>query len=143
MFGRDVGGALSAYRTEDADRIFVASGTISTTLADVVDAWRERGEKVGMIRVKMFRPFPSKEFIALCGSARKIGVLDRNYAAGSGGIFWQEVRGCLQGQGQHLVQGYLTGVGGGDVVPEMVHEVVEDLTYRSTAGDPVWKGIEQ
>lgn len=141
VFGRDVSGVLSAYQTEDADRILVASGTISTTLKDVVDEWRERGEKVGMIRIKMFRPFPDREFIRACGPASKIGVLDRNYSAGTGGIFWQEIRACLQGQGDRLVQGYLTGVGGGDVVPDMVREVVEDLTLREAAGDPVWKGI--
>ena len=143
VFGREVSGALSAYRTEDADRILVASGTVATTLRDVVDEWRAKGEKVGMIRIKMFRPFPAQEFVELCGNVQKIGVLDRNYAAGTGGIFWQEVRACLQGQGDRLVQGYLTGVGGGDVVPEMVHEVVEDLTRRESAGAPVWKGIEQ
>jgi len=126
----------------DADRILVASGTISTTLKDVVDERREKGEKVGMIRIKMFRPFPAHEFIRACGSVRKIGVVDRNYSAGTGGIFWQEIRACLQGQGDRLVQGYLAGVGGGDVVPDMVREIVEDLTLRETAGDPVWKGIE-
>jgi pyruvate/2-oxoacid:ferredoxin oxidoreductase alpha subunit len=143
IFGREVSGALSAYRTEDADRIFIASGTISITLKDVVDEWREKGEKVGMIRIKMFRPFPADELTRLCGNVRKIGVLDRYYSAGTGGIFWQEVRACLQGKGDHLVQGYLTGVGGGDVVPETVREVVEDLHRRSEMGDPVWKGIEQ
>jgi pyruvate/2-oxoacid:ferredoxin oxidoreductase alpha subunit len=142
VFGREVSGAVSAYRCEDADRIFIASGTISTTLRDVVDLWRERGEKVGMIRIKMFRPFPAPEIVDLCANCTKIGVLDRNYAAGLGGIFWHEVRASLQGQGNHLVQGYLTGVGGGDVVPELVSEVLEDLTSRSSTGRPVWKGIE-
>lgn len=143
VFGREVSGAVSAYRVEDADRIFIASGTISTTLRDVVDEWREKGEKVGMVRIKMFRPFPSREIRELCGGAGKIGVLDRNYAAGIGGIFCHEVRAALQGQGDRIVQGYLTGVGGGDVVPALVHEVLEDLTQRSSAGDPVWKGIDQ
>ena len=109
----------------------------------MVDEWREKGEKVGVIRIKMFRPFPAEEFIRLCGNAKKIGVLDRNYSAGTGGIFWQEVRACLQGQGERMVQGYLTGVGGGDVVPQMVREVVEDLSQRTEAADPIWKGIDQ
>jgi len=143
VFGREVAGALIGYQTEDADRIFVTSGTISITLKDVVDEWREKGEKVGVIRIKMFRPFPVEQFIKLCGNAKKIGVLDRNYSAGTGGIFWQEVRACLQGQGDRLVQGYLTGVGGGDVVPQTVREVVADLSQRTEAADPVWKGIDQ
>ena len=142
VFGRDVAGAVNAYRTEDADRIFIASGTISITLKDVVDEWRERGEKVGLLRIKMFRPFPSSEVRERCRHAEKIAVLDRNYSAGTGGIFCHEVRSSLQGQGNQIIQGYLTGVGGGDVVPELVHEVVADLSNRSAAGDPVWKGIE-
>jgi pyruvate/2-oxoacid:ferredoxin oxidoreductase alpha subunit len=142
VFGRDVSGAVEAYRTEDADRIFVASGTIAITLKDVIDEWRERGEKVGMIRIKMFRPFPAREFLELCGDAGKIAVLDRNYSAGTGGIFCQEVKACMQGQGNALVQGYLLGVGGGDVVPDTVREVLQDLTDRSEPGAPVWKGID-
>ena len=63
-------------------------------------------------------------------------------AAGTGGIFCQEVRAALQGQGDCLLQGYLTGVGGGDVVPELVDDVLSDLTAREAAADPVWIGIE-
>jgi pyruvate ferredoxin oxidoreductase alpha subunit len=95
-----------------------------------------------MIRVKMFRPFPRDAIRSLCAGADKIGVLDRNYGADAGGIFCHEVRASLQGQGAKLVQGYLTGVGGGDVVPEMVDDVVTDLSQRSAAGEPVWEGIE-
>jgi pyruvate/2-oxoacid:ferredoxin oxidoreductase alpha subunit len=115
---------------------------VANTLRDVVDARRSRGERVGMIRIKMFRPFPRAEVRALCAGAEKIGVLDRNYGADAGGVFCHEVRASLQGQGGKLVQSYLTGVGGGDVVPEMVDQVVADLTARSAASDPVWKGIE-
>lgn len=148
VFGRDVGGALEAYRVEDAERIFVASGTVAITLRDVVDEARARGERVGMIRVKLFRPFPRDALRSLCGRAQKIGVLDRNYAAGIGGIFCHELRAALQGQagGRNgagpLIQGYLTGVGGGDVVPELVRDVVSDLAQREAPGDPVWMGVE-
>jgi len=142
-FGREVSGAVTPYRCEDADRIFIASGSISTTLKGVIDEWRERGEKVGMVRIKLFNPFPAEKIRELCATAKKIGVLDRNYSAGTGGIFCQEVRASLQGQGDQLVQGYLVGVGGGDVIPELVTEVVEDLSVRPGAGEPVWKGIEQ
>jgi pyruvate/2-oxoacid:ferredoxin oxidoreductase alpha subunit len=142
VFGREVSGAVESWRTEDADRILIASGTIATTLRDVVDAWRERGENVGMVRIKMFRPFPMEQIRELCSGAARVGVLDRNYAAGTGGIFWHEVRAGLQGRDAPFVQGYLTGVGGGDVVPAMIDEVITDLSDRTAAGQPVWKGVE-
>jgi pyruvate/2-oxoacid:ferredoxin oxidoreductase alpha subunit len=147
IFGREVGGALEAYCTEDAERIFIASGTVATTLRDVVDECRARGERVGMVRIKMFRPFPREQLRELCARAVRIGVLDRNYAAGTGGIFCHEVRAAMQerlrADGRApLVQGYLTGVGGGDVVPQIVREVVADLARREAAGEPLWMGIE-
>jgi len=142
VFGRNVSGALEAFRTEDADCIFIASGTVATTVRDVVEEWRQRGEKVGMIRVKLFRPFPRDELRDLCAGSARIGVLDRNYSAGTGGIFCHEVQASLQGRHDTLIQGYLTGVGGGDVVPGMVHGVIEDLTRRERAGDAVWMGID-
>jgi pyruvate/2-oxoacid:ferredoxin oxidoreductase alpha subunit len=146
-FGREVAGAVEAYRTEDAERIFIASGTVATTLRDVIDESRAGGERVGMIRIKMFRPFPVREVQELCARAVKIGVLDRNYSAGSGGVFCHEVRAALQerlrldGRGP-LVQGYLAGVGGGDVVPGLVREAVAALARREAAGEPLWMGIE-
>jgi len=142
VFGRSVSGALEAWHTEDADRIFIASGTVATTVRDVVEEWRSRGERVGMIRIKLFRPFPCEHLRELCAGSARIGVLDRNYSAGTGGIFCHEVRASLQGQPDTLIQGYLTGVGGGDVVPGMVHEVFEDLTRRTQVVDAVWKGME-
>jgi pyruvate/2-oxoacid:ferredoxin oxidoreductase alpha subunit len=142
VFGREVSGAVSAYRTGDAEQIIIVSASISTTAREVIDKRRDRGEKVGMIRIKLFRPFPGEQLRELCANAKKIGVLDRNYAAGTGGIFCHDVRACLQGQHDQLVQGYLTGIGGGDVIPKTVHEVIEDLTQRSQAGEAVWKGID-
>jgi len=141
-FGREVCGAVEHHHCEDAELIFIASGTVATTLRDVIDERRSRGERVGMIRIKLFRPFPREQVRALCASAPKVGVLDRNYAAGTGGIFCHEVQASLQGQPGVLVQGYLAGVGGGDVVPELVHDAVSDLEQRSAAGAAVWMGIE-
>jgi len=142
VFGREVSGAVTAYRVEDAENVFITSGTISTTVRDVVDERRARGERVGMIRIKMFHPFPADEVRRLCEGARRVGVLDRNYAAGSGGIFWKEVLVALGCRGGLLVQGYLTGVGGVDVVPATVHGVMDDLAARESAGPPAWIGVK-
>ena len=142
IFGRDVDGAVTGHFTEDAEDIIIASGTVATTALEVVRDLRGKGRKIGMVRIKMFRPFPSAEIRALCANAKRIGVLDRNYAAGIGGIFCHDVRACLQAHGSALVQGYLAGVGGGDVVPAMVREAAEDLAKRRRAGSPVWMGID-
>jgi len=143
VFGRDPGGFTTAFETADADIVLIASGTVATTTREVVKKRRAAGEKIGLIKMKTFRPFPTEELLAAVKNARRIGVLDRNYAAGIGGIFWQDLKAAAQGRRDDLlIQNYLVGVCGGDVTPDLVEECVDDLAARTTAGRPVWKGIE-
>jgi pyruvate/2-oxoacid:ferredoxin oxidoreductase alpha subunit len=142
VFGRRVDGALEGYATDDADEILVASGTIAITAREVARRRRAAGEKVGVVKIKMFRPFPEEELRAACRPAAKIGVLDRNYAAGAGGIFWQDSRAAFQGVAPGpLIQGYLSGICGGDVTASMVDEILDDLQARSAASRPQWMGL--
>jgi pyruvate/2-oxoacid:ferredoxin oxidoreductase alpha subunit len=143
LFGRDPGGAIEAFETEDAERILVASGSITSTAREVVRQHRQAGEKVGLIKIKLFRPFPEDEIRSACRSTAKIGVLDRNYAAGLGGVFWQDLRAAFQGHRDDLlIQDYLTGLCGGDVTPHEIDGVLADLALRVSAEKPVWMGIE-
>ena len=139
VFGRRPVAALEAEFTEDADTILVACNTMARTLRRTVVARRERGERVGMIRTKLFRPFPRKEFLAAVGSAKRIGVLDRNHSPGSGGIFWQEIAATLQDHRNVILQDYLIGLGGGDVTPEVIDGVFEDLSGRKRATEAIWQ----
>lgn len=141
VFGRRPHGALSAEHTEDAEMIFVACNTMARTLRNVVSDRRKDGQRIGMIKAKMFRPFPRAEFRAALGKAKKIGVLDRNHSPGSGGIFWQEIATTLQGRSDVIVQDYLVGLGGGDVTPKMINEIVDDLAARKKAVEPIWKEV--
>ncbi len=143
VFGRDVGGAVELFAADDAERVLVVSGSMASTAREVVRRRRRRGERIGMVKIKLYRPFPEEALRRACRSATKIGVLDRNYAAGQGGIFWQDTRAAFQGRRDDLlIQGYLTGLCGGDVTPETIEEVVADLTARPAAGPPVWAGID-
>ena len=90
----------------------------------------------------MFRPFPEAALREACGSAKKVAVLDRNYAAGTGGVFWQDSRAAFHGhRDDMLVQNYLTGLCGGDVTPTVIDDIIADISERSAAGDPVWIGV--
>ena len=142
-FGRDPGAAVQTYATDDAETILVASGTMATTARDVVKKRRDAGEKIGLVKLKMYRPFPGAELREACKTATRVAVLDRNYAAGVGGIFWQDT--CVAFQGHRddlLIQNYLTGLCGGDVTPTVIDEILADLSARSAVGDPVWMGID-
>jgi pyruvate/2-oxoacid:ferredoxin oxidoreductase alpha subunit len=141
VFGRRPHEAISAEHCEDADTILIACNTMARTLRNVVAERRAKGEKVGMIKIKMFRPFPRADILAAVKNAKKVGVLDRNHSPGSGGIFWQETATSLQGHSDVLLQDYLVGLGGGDVTPQIIHEIFDDLNSRKAATDPVWKEV--
>ncbi len=143
IFGRDPGDMIQTFATEDAELVLVASGTMATTAREVVRKRRDAGEKIGLVKMKLFRPFPEAALRAACRSARRVAVLDRNYAAGAGGVFWQDTKAAFQGHRDDvLVRNYLTGLCGGDVTPAVIDEVLADLSLRSEAGPPVWMGIE-
>ncbi len=146
IFGRRPHGVLSAEHTEDADVILVACNTMVRTVRGVVKSRRAQGQKVGLIKARLFRPFPREAFAQAVGRAKRVGVLDRNHSPGSGGIFWQEIAASLRPpyktNGQDvLLQDYLVGLGGGDVTPTIIEEILADLTARKTAGEPVWKEV--
>jgi pyruvate/2-oxoacid:ferredoxin oxidoreductase alpha subunit len=143
VFGRDPGDMIQTFATDDAELILVASGSIATTVREVVRRRRDAGEKVGLVKLKMFRPFPDAALRDACKSATRVAVLDRNYAAGAGGIFCQDTRGAFQGHRDDvMIQNYLTGLCGGDVTPDVIDDILADLGSRSAAGDPMWMGID-
>ncbi len=143
VFGRDPGDVIQTFATEDAEEILIVSGTMATTAREVVRQRRAAGEKLGLLKVKMYRPYPEAAIREACRSAKKVAVLDRNYASGAGGVFWQDTRAAFQGHRDDLlIQNYLTGLCGGDVTPAVIDEILADINSRSEATSPVWMGIK-
>jgi pyruvate/2-oxoacid:ferredoxin oxidoreductase alpha subunit len=146
IFGRRPHGLLAADHVEDAETIVVACNTMARTARNVIKRRRGQGERVGLVRPKLFRPFPRAAIAQALGRAQRVAVLDRNHSPGSGGIFWQEIAASLHAPwlaNGHppLVQDYLVGLGGGDVTPELIDEIINDLLARKTAAEPVWKEV--
>lgn len=134
IFGRCLPDAVIPYRAEDADTLIVSMGTIGSTAERVVDAQRAKGRKVGALRVRLFRPLPSEPIRSWFTGKKKIAVIDRNISLGFGGILWGEVRG-LADPGA-VVQSYMAGVGGGDLRPEHIDNILADMDARQQAGQP-------
>lgn len=139
VFGRRPHGALALSCADDAEDVLIACNTLARTARRTVEAQRDRGRRVGLARIKMFRPFPRQELREALSSARRVAVLDRNHSPGSGGIFWQEVAATLQGRSDVVLQDYIIGLGGGDVTPDMIEAVLDDLRARPAAGEPAWE----
>ncbi|MDH7479829.1 MAG: transketolase C-terminal domain-containing protein, partial [Syntrophomonadaceae bacterium] len=91
-FGRDHGGLLKQYSCEDAEYILVTMGSFTGTARAVAEKLRAAGRKVGVLKVRSFRPFPLKEVAAALQHARAIGVLDRNFSHGNQGALFTEIK---------------------------------------------------
>ena len=96
-FGRESGGLVREYMTEDAETIVVALGSVLGTIEDVVDELRADGVSIGALGVKCFRPYPLEEVRDALGAARRVVVLEKAFAVGAGGIVGQNVRLALAG----------------------------------------------
>jgi pyruvate ferredoxin oxidoreductase alpha subunit len=138
VFGRRPAGAFPAARTDDAETVIVACNTMARTALHVVEDRRARGERVGLVRARLFRPFMRQELVRAIGPARRVAVLDRDHSPGSGGIFWNEVATSLGGRADVLVQDYIVGLGGTDVPFAVVDAIVDDLAARDQPAAPVF-----
>jgi pyruvate ferredoxin oxidoreductase alpha subunit len=119
-FGRPSGGLVRSYRTEDAETIVVALGSVLGTIEDVVDELRERGVRIGALAVKTFRPYPLEEVRAALADAERIVVLEKAFAVGAGGIVGQNVRLALSGRAA-CVYDVVAGLGGRPITREALH----------------------
>jgi pyruvate ferredoxin oxidoreductase alpha subunit len=123
MFGRDYSGLVEAYRLEDADCAIIAMGSICGTVKDAVDEMRDAGKKVGLLKLRAFRPFPVKEVQKALAGVSTVAVLDKNISLGSKGAVALEVRDALYGS-QIPVHDYIIALGGRDVRKKDIAAVV-------------------
>ncbi len=121
-FGREYG-LVHPYRCDDAEIIMVCSGTVASTVRAVVDEMRDEGIKIGSLKIRVFRPFPFEEVKKILSSAEKVAVLDRNISFGNHGIFFQEVKSALYGYTDIPIIGYILGLGGRDITPDVLRDV--------------------
>ena len=91
-FGRSYGGMIEEYRCEDADHILITNGSTVSTARYAVNLLREEGKKVGLCKLRVFRPFPAEEIQKVISDAASVGVLDRSFTFGHGGAIFSEVR---------------------------------------------------
>ncbi|MDD1672736.1 MAG: pyruvate ferredoxin oxidoreductase [Methanomicrobiales archaeon] len=113
-FGREYGSLVESYRMDDADTALVAMGSVCGTIKDAIDELRSEGKKVGLVRLRTYRPFPTMELKKALDGVSRVAVLDRNISLGSKGAVGLEVKDALYGSGI-VVLDYIVGLGGRDI----------------------------
>ncbi len=120
VFGRDSGGLLHTYRTEDAETVIVAMGSVLGTIKDTVDELRAAGQRIGVLGITCFRPFPIAAVAAALRQCKRFVVLEKSLAVGLGGILAVNVRMAVTGMG---LKGYtvIAGLGGRAITQKSLH----------------------
>ncbi len=149
-FGRESGGLISCYRSEDAETIVVALGSVLGTIKDVIDELREQGVRIGVVGITSFRPFPLDEVRAALGHAQRVLVLEKALAVGIGGIVSANVRMALAGIQLHSYT-VVAGLGGRPITKtslrklfaDAISDSLEPLTFLDMDWDVVNRELER
>jgi pyruvate/2-oxoacid:ferredoxin oxidoreductase alpha subunit len=139
IFGRGYG-IIESVMVEDAEVVIVTAGSITSTARVAIKELRRQGHQMGLLKVRLFRPFPREAVQRALRGKKKIAVIDRNISLGSGGIFCQEVRAALvHSPDRPLTFSYLAGIGGTDVDPDVIQKIALDaMNRRAPADEPIW-----
>jgi len=138
-------GPVSPIACDDAEIIFMMAGTSASTCRQAVKDLRERGHKVGVLKLKMFRPFPVEHVRKYLSHAQKVIVLDRNCSFGIGGIFANELRSAMYANDRHpKIYSYISGLGGRDVtVSHFIQMFEQTLQADCPSKNSVWIGLNK
>jgi pyruvate/2-oxoacid:ferredoxin oxidoreductase alpha subunit len=138
-FGRGYG-IVEPLMLDDAEVVLVTAGSITSTARAALKSLRQDGHKVGLLKIRLFRPFPKEAALAALAGKKKVAVIDRNISLGSGGIFCQELRSALMDSPSiPLTFGYTAGIGGTDVDVDTIRRIAFDaMKRREPTQDVIW-----
>jgi pyruvate ferredoxin oxidoreductase alpha subunit len=127
-FDRKYGdGLIETYKTEDAKFALIGMGSLCSTARIVIDEMREKGKKVGLIKIKSFRPFPSEELMKILEKMKGIAVIDRAISPGALPPLYNDIKSLnLKAD----MNSFIVGLGGRDITKEMLKSVINKIGQR-------------
>jgi pyruvate ferredoxin oxidoreductase alpha subunit len=136
IFGRYYGGLIEPYMAEDAEILLMAMGSVIGTIKDVIDKARSQGIKVGLIKVRTFRPFPVEVIRSAVSDAAIIVTLDKNISIGlNEGSLCTEVKSCLYNSDINVpVMGFMLGHGGRDIPMSTIQMIIDKAAQAIKSG---------
>lgn len=136
VFGRHYGGLIDLYRTEDAEILILAMGSVIGTIKDVIDRVRDEGVKVGLVKIRTFRPFPVDAIRKALAGAAIIVTLDKNITLGlNEGALCTEIKSCLYNTDIRIpVMGFMLGHGGRDIPRKTIRMIINKAAQAAKSG---------
>ncbi|MCQ2971978.1 MAG: pyruvate ferredoxin oxidoreductase [archaeon] len=135
-FGRQYG-LVDAYKCDDAEIIYVAMGSICSTIRAIVDELREAGEKVGLLKIRAYRPFPVEAIEEAVVNCDKLAVVDKNVTFGNGGALFTDIKAKIHKD----AYGFIVGLGGRDITPKEIKEIYEKT--KNPVKEVTWIGLKE
>lgn len=137
VFGREYG-LMELVDMEDAEVAIVAMGSTAGSCKDVVADLREKGVKAGLLKLRMFRPFPDEEIVAALRNCKAVAVLDRAASfGGASGPLYSEITSALYTRGVHVpCVDIIYGLGGREIRPEQIADLFSSLGDIKSSGQP-------
>ncbi len=137
-------GLFEAYKIEDAEYILVIAGSAAGTAKVAVDKLRSEGKKAGLLKIKLFRPFPHKEIADALKNAKNIAVLDRSMSFGTYSPLYQEIVSSMKNKLNNVnIVSYVYGLGGRDIFQKDIKRVFEDLIAGNILNKVNYIGISK
>jgi pyruvate ferredoxin oxidoreductase alpha subunit len=150
LFGRSYGGVIEEYRISDAEAVLFTMGAITGTSRVVIDEYRDRGHKIGLVKIRSFRPYPVQRVQEIASRVKAIGVVDRNFSLGSagGGVGALEAARAMVNMDEHpKLISFITGLGGRDVVPDNIRYICDQALKTAETGvvehEVEWVGLKE
>lgn len=129
IFGRRYTGLTESYRTEDADFVLITLGSIAGLVRETVDRLREKGKKVGLLRIRYMRPFPNEEIAAAVKNAKAAAVLEKDVSFGNEGTVYTNVNSALHKANVNVpTSNYIGGLGGKNISADDIEKIFDELT---------------
>ncbi|WP_295428592.1 transketolase C-terminal domain-containing protein [uncultured Thiodictyon sp.] len=146
QFGRDSGGLIRTYRTEDAQTVVVALGSVLGTIKDTIDDLREEGHKIGVLGITSFRPFPTAAIGEAVRDCERVVVVEKSFAVGVGGIVSRDVRTAMRNH-PHPIYAVIAGLGGRAITKDSLHQLfltaMDDKLEALTFLDLDWNAVNR
>lgn len=127
QFGRASGGLVHGYRTEDAETIVVALGSVLGTIKDTIDDLRDAGVRIGVLGITAYRPFPITAIRDALSRVQRVVVVEKCFAVGIGGIVSRDVRMALRNRPQPIYT-VVAGLGGRAITKDSLHQIFTEAT---------------
>ena len=135
-FGRFYGGLVEEYRCEEAEVVLVGMGSVTGTARIIVDRLRDQGVKVGLVKLRFYRPFPVEYFRELGRRVKAIGIIDRDLSFGYEGAVASDIKAALLSSGVcPKTINFIAGIAGRDITKEHLEEMYGKLFKRINGQD--------